>query len=459
MSRRLPRTALVALFVAALATLATLRVGDGGDGYRIRVQAGDAAGLRKNFLVKIAGAPVGKVVDVQLDKADHAVAVLQLDEEVGPIGTDARAAVRASNLLGEKYVDLTPGNADLRPASSGFEIPRARTTTPSDLDDVLSVLDADTRVALSAFLVSQGQALVGRGRDLGTTLLRLPPTLDAVGLLVNGLALHNRALGQLVERSDRILATAAPQRSALGRLVASADGAFGSLASRRTALGQTVQRAPGAIRQLRSTLVQLERTAVPLRPAARGLKATAQPLTATLRALPAFTAAARPTLRTARSVAPTLERLGRQAAPVVIRLRPAAASLRTFATALRPVSSLLDNSIGDTLGVMQGWARAIQNRDNVGHVFRVSVELGGDAVNTLNQFVKSPPARSALRRPAANAGSVPGAPTVTPAAPERRLPQLSLPKVIAPKLPLPNITAPGQLGSGLGGLLDYLMGR
>lgn len=410
-ARALRRVALAGLAVAVAIAIGLLAT-SGDHGYRLRVQMDDAAGLRKDFVVKIAGAPVGKVVDVQLDRDDRGVALLELDAAAAPVGRDARAAIRSSNLLGEKYVDLTPGDAT-RPAPSGFEIVRARTATPSDLDDLLSVLDPDTRVALSAFLVNQGDALVGRGADLAAALQRMPRTLDAAHELVAGLGHDNRALGSLVRRSDRILASAVPRRQELGRLVATAGDALATLDGRRERLGATVRRAPAAIRQLRASLTELERAAQPLRPAARGLQATAPPLTETLRALPSFGAAARPTLRTARSVAPSLERLGAEATPVVQRLTPVGADLRTFSTALRPVTKLLDLGIADTLGVMQGWARAIQNRDPAGHVFRVNVELGGDLLDLLNRYVQGPTTAGrarATRPPATGSRSAAAAP-------------------------------------------------
>lgn len=440
--------ALVLSLVGVFAILILTR--SGGDAYRLRVQVNDAAGLRKDFLVKIAGAPVGKVSDVRLDRDDHAIAVLQLDAGAAPVGTDARAAIRASNLLGEKYVDLMPGDVG-RPARSGFEIPRSRTTTASDLDDVLSVLDLDTRVALMAFFVNEGEALVGRGGDLAATLHRLPPALDQAHALLEGLASDNHALTTLVDRSDRILAAVTPQRAALGRLVDSAGGALDTLDGERAALGDTVRRAPGAIRQLRASLGQLQAVSVPLAPAARGLQATAGPLTATLRALPAFAAAARPTLRTARAVAPDLGRLGREAAPVVRRLEPVTSSLRTFATAVDPVTKLLDEGIADTLGTMQGWARSIQNRDAAGHVFRLSVELGGDIVNAANAFIAGTGARHAPQRPS-HARPTQG---TSPAVPQSQSPLLKLPTLELPAHLGPVDLTPVQ--QTVKPLLDFLL--
>jgi phospholipid/cholesterol/gamma-HCH transport system substrate-binding protein len=458
--RYLPVALLVLVAAGAVALL--LASGDGGD-YHVRIQAYDAAGLRKDFLVKIAGTPVGKVDDVELDHADHAVATLSIDKSAAPVGLDARAAIRASNLLGEKYVDLEPG--DVRdPAPSGHLIPRGRTTTSTDLDDVLSVLDSDTRAALASFLVGQGQALGANGTTVSAALRRLPPALDQATELVDGLAHDNRALGRLVARTDRALRAIGPQHAALGRLVDEAGRALTALDGRGTALRDTVREAPGALRQLDASLAALQDAANPLAPAARGLQATAAPLTRVLRTIPSFTRTAAPVLRTARAVSPQLRRLGRNAAPTLRRLRPAVADLRTFAGAADPVTRLLDTGMPDLLGVMQNWARAIQNVDGAGHVFRVNVVADGTPLDLLQRYVedgsKRPRRSGAPRRRRTGSSAQPPKspePTATtgsprPPAPAPR-PTVRLPGV----KPIPLPVDPAPVSHGVKTLLDYLL--
>lgn len=454
----------LATLVGALGVLAVaLHAQD--DGYRLRLQSDDVAGLRKDFLVKIAGTPVGEVEDVELDAGDHAVVTLRLDDEAAPVGRDARAAIRASNLLGEKYVDLQPGDAR-RPAPSGHLITRDRTTTPSDLDDVLSVLDADTRVALASFLVGQGKALGGNGRAISAALRHLPPALDEATQLVDGLAVGNQQLGSLVERTDRVLVTVGRERPALGRLVDSAGGALAALDGRADDLADTVREAPGLVRRLRATLDELEHAARPLGPAANGLEMTAEPLTATLRALPGFAEAARPALQTAREVSPALTRLGDRAAPVVRRLAPAASDLRRFADASDPVTRVLDHGIADVLGVLQGWARAIQNTDGAGHVFRVNAVVGSDVLNAVRRYIEDGGRRKRTPRRGSRDPRPPRRESAAPAPspPARRddgrppLPALRLPELRLPTGPvqLPDVD-PDDVVDGVQPLLDFLL--
>ena len=61
--------------------------------------------------VRISGVPVGKVKAISRQRADGRTdATIQLDARYAPIPRDARAILRSKTLLGETYVELTPGS-------------------------------------------------------------------------------------------------------------------------------------------------------------------------------------------------------------------------------------------------------------------------------------------------------------------------------------------------------------
>jgi hypothetical protein len=167
-------------------------------------------------------------------------------------------------------------------------------------------------------------------------------------------------------------------------------------------------------------------------------------------ALPPFAAAARPTLRTARAVGPTLDLLGRRGAPVVSRMGPLGGELARFAGAFDPATSVLDQGFPDLLGLMEGWARTIQNRDAAGHVFRVGVTLNNDMVNSLRrQFV--------LAAPRTPRSQLVQAPTLLPApsSARRQRDPVHLPK---PRLPHISVRSPRlSAGPAVSKLLDFLL--
>jgi len=205
------------------------------------------------------------------------------------------------------------------------------------------------------------------------------------------------------------------------------------------------------VAQLHASLLALQRAAAPLAPAARGLRAAAPPLTQTLRELAPFTQAARPALRTVRAVAPSLQRLAREGTPVVRRLGPAAMQLSAFARTADPVTQSLDAGIADLLGMMEGWTRAIQNRDGTGHVYRLGIGLSPQLIHALTKDFIAPqltraPRRRGIANPVAPGLQVPGL-AGGPGVPQ--LPHVKLPKIEAPRLPASD--APVHK------LLDYLL--
>lgn len=394
-ARLLTRLPFLLLVVGVATALAVL--GGGEEMYRVQAEFKDAGGLRKNSSVRVEGVPVGKVASLEVTAEDSAMATLEIDPDAGPIGRDARAHVRAANILGEKYVDLDAGDTR-RPAPSGAPIPRQRTDAPVELDDLLNVLEPDTRSLLSVLINESGIALSGRGADFNRMLAELPPALDQTEKLLAEFSADNRALGRLVEKGDRFLASVARERAGLGRFVESAAGAFSTTASRHAELGETVRQAPATVSQLRGSLALLDQTGAAVGPSARALRASARPLTAFLRELPPFTTAAVPTLRTAGKVAPRLVHLGRRATPVLRRLRPAARELSRFAANFDPASATLDAMIDDTLAVTEGWARAVQPRDAASHLFRNQNNLNPESVAALVDRYIRPSAAARKRR-------------------------------------------------------------
>ncbi len=463
------RIAVGVLLAAGVAIFLVFRGGD--DRYMTQVVLEDTGGLRKGSNVRVDGAPAGTVAKLELDDQDRAVAEIRLDPGAAPVGQDAKALVQADGFFGERYVELTRGNVD-KPARDGATIPMSRTAVSVRVDDVIDTLDVDTRSALQAFLAEQGSALVGRGKDVREVLDALPPGLAQTGELLDAFSRDNEALGRLVERSDRVVASVARERKQLGRLIAAAGDTLDVLASRREGLRETVQRAPATLRSARSTLVSLDRAADPLIPAARGLRRTAPALRRTLEELPSFTADAVPALKSVATVAPKLQTLADEGTAPVQRIRPLALELASYSNAaLGPFTDTLAKATPDLFGVMEGWARSTQGRDASSRIFRFGATTGSDIFGLLLQ---SPADRKRRARRGAGSGSTPPALRPEPAAaPSSKAPSASEPS----RGLVPQVTdlLPGALGktagellpkttqrpaspSATGNLLDYLLG-
>ena len=79
-------------------------------GYRFQASFPEATQLAKEADVRISGVPVGKVKTIEPDQTTGLSEVeMQIDPEYVPLRSDVKAILRQKTLLGETYVELTPG--------------------------------------------------------------------------------------------------------------------------------------------------------------------------------------------------------------------------------------------------------------------------------------------------------------------------------------------------------------
>src|SRR2546423_5754902 len=92
--------------------------------YRVKVAFPEATQLGLEADVRVAGVSVGKVVAKDLDPhgGNRTVATIELDRRFAPVHSDARAILRQKTLLGETYVELTPGTKRAPPPKEGARL-------------------------------------------------------------------------------------------------------------------------------------------------------------------------------------------------------------------------------------------------------------------------------------------------------------------------------------------------
>jgi phospholipid/cholesterol/gamma-HCH transport system substrate-binding protein len=444
------------------AVLAAVLVFTGGDDkYVVNARFKDAGGILKNYGVKIDGITAGKVTKISLLPDDTVNVQMKMDKEAAPIGQNASAKVRPVNLLGEKYVDLEPGDIS-KPEPSGAVIPASRTAVPVEVDDVLNVLDPDTRTALRLLINESGLALAGRGTDFNRTLTDLPPALDEAKKVVSQVAAENKNLETAITQGNKVIHSMASRGDDLGDLVDSAAKALQTTADRRAQLGDTVRTAPAALSRLRTTLGDLRSATDDLAPAADDLRTATPSLASTLTRLPQFADDATQTLDEVRSVSPTLNKLGTQSTPTLKRLRPTAARLAQFAQDSDTLIGGLGNG-GGLRAVLQfadDWAHVTDNQDGLSHVFRLRLSVNPDLITSaLAKYSKTYLGGAAPKRKASTPAAA-AAPSAAPApapAPETKKPGL-LPKL----LPVPIAEAIQQgvddIGKTVTGVLGAVTG-
>jgi phospholipid/cholesterol/gamma-HCH transport system substrate-binding protein len=130
-------------------------------GYEVKAVFQSANGLRPDSPVRIAGVEVGKVKKVERQEGTNdAVVTMAINDNGRPLHEDATLKIRPRIFLeGNFFVDLTPGTPGAPELDDGDTITVTQTSTPVQLDQVLTALQSDTRQDLRDVLQGLGTAL------------------------------------------------------------------------------------------------------------------------------------------------------------------------------------------------------------------------------------------------------------------------------------------------------------
>ncbi|MFW0777982.1 MAG: outer membrane lipid asymmetry maintenance protein MlaD [Rickettsiales bacterium] len=82
------------------------------DGYKVNAHFSDASGIALGSDVRIGGVKVGVISDITLDSDTYEAVVNMQIRERTKLPKDSSAAIVSSGLLGDKFVQVTPGADD-----------------------------------------------------------------------------------------------------------------------------------------------------------------------------------------------------------------------------------------------------------------------------------------------------------------------------------------------------------
>jgi virulence factor Mce-like protein len=299
-------------------------------GYRFSVEFDQAVQLATQSDVRISGVHVGTVVSVGLDQRTGLTrAVIEIDPGFAPRPADTRATLRQKSLLGETYVELTPGSRTAPALPDGGVLPRAQVAPSVQLDQILSTFDPATRAAFETWMQQDGVALTDRGEDLNAALAQLYPFATDVDSVLAVLNRQSAATSALVRDGGEVLGAVSSSPAQLQGLIDNANRVFAATAAQHAALAQTIQALPPFLVQARATVDRLTRFAqatkplidelrpavVQLDPALRSLVVLAPQLRALLASLGPLTSASRAGF-------PALERFLDDSVPLLARAKP-----------------------------------------------------------------------------------------------------------------------------------------
>src|SRR3954464_11592319 len=345
-------------------------------GYRVQVAFPEATQLGEFADVRTAGVSVGKVRTKRLDpKGNRTLVDLELDRRFSPLRANAKAILRQKTLLGETYVELTPGTKDAPFIPEGGRLKNSQVSNTVELDEIFRTFDPQTRKAFQDWQQNLGQAINGRGADLNDAIGNLPPFAHDATDVLDVLNSQSGAVRRLFRNTGVVFNALSQDQNALRGLITNGDKVFSATQQQRVALKQTFATFPTFLDESRATMARLESFSTDTRPLIRNLRPVARDL--------------KPTLRDVRAFAPDLRSTFRNLDPLITVSRKGLPALRDTLKGTGPVLEQLAPFLGQ-LNPILDWLQYNQ------HGMADFVGNGGGALSDVAPISDSEKASGAI---------------------------------------------------------------
>jgi ABC-type transporter Mla subunit MlaD len=456
--RRFVLIAIAVLLAGAGAVVATRSSGGRGDPYLVRAIFDDASFAVQGEQVRIAGAPVGSIQSLDVTPGNQAAVTLAIDDSrFTPFYANSSCTIRPQSLIGEEYVDCSPGTSGTQPlhrinhgpGAGSYLLPVTRTSSPIDFDIVQDIAQEPVRQSLAIIINEFGTGLAARGSDLNAVIHRANPALGYSDQVLQILARQNRALAQLAVDSDAVLAPLARERQAIADFVVHANATSVASAARANDIARTFALLPGFLRQLRPLMADLGALASQGTPLMNELGQSASALGQEFANLTPFAAAARTALI-------DLGAAAQQSQPALIATEPLASQLLKLGNASVPSATSLDRLTAslDQTGAIEQLMRvlfygttATNAFDSLGHYVREE-----PLVSSCTNYATTP-----VPGCSANFSSAAGAADVAASRPRQRRAAGVDDRIVA-RAVREVTAASGSRTVSLEGLISYLLG-
>ena len=221
--------------------------------YDLKVELPSGAKLVKGNEVRVGGFRVGVVETIGATRRETgttgkdpetvALVDLKLDKTIEPVSKDTSFTVRPRSALGLKYVEVVPGRSrqmfapgDTVKLGNGAVAAKP----PTELEDVLSTFDSQTREASKVGLEGFGSGLAGRGQSINEAIEQLNPFLRHLTPVMRNLSDPDTELEGFVQGLGRAAGEAAPVASTQAALFGNMADTFAAMTRTPAALQDSI---------------------------------------------------------------------------------------------------------------------------------------------------------------------------------------------------------------------------
>ncbi len=251
--------------------------------YEIKVPFNEATQLAEQSDVRVSGVNIGKVQNIALaPNQKQALATVDIDDKYAPLPASTRAILRTKTLLGETYIELTPGSHDGPKLADGATVPEANVAESVQLDEIFRTFDPETRAAFQSWMQEAAVAINGQGQSLSYAIGEFEPTFTDFDKLFRILDTQRVAVGQLFRNGATTFRALRGREGELASLIQSSNAVFQTTAQRDRDIEALFRAFPTFQDESRLTLNRLRSFAVNTDPLMRQLVPAAEQLSPTL---------------------------------------------------------------------------------------------------------------------------------------------------------------------------------
>lgn len=232
----------------------------GKDEFTLRAQLTSVQGVLpgQGQAVQISGVRVGQIGAVEL-KDGAAIAKLRIEKRYARIYPNATVLLRPKTPLKDMVAELDPGTPDSGPRlKSGALLRTNQTAADVNLEEILAMLDRDSRDYLELLVTDGSNALAnGGGRDLAEVFRRFEPLSRHVGQASRLVAKRRVMLKRLVGNLSQLATELGARDQDIVRFVRSSSAVFRHFANQTDNLQRSIELLPSALQKSNSALAKV----------------------------------------------------------------------------------------------------------------------------------------------------------------------------------------------------------
>ncbi len=229
--------------------------------------------------VDIAGVQVGEISNVEL-KDGRALVTMRIDPRYDDIYTNATMLLRPKTGLKDMVVELDPGTRGngAERVRDGYTIPVSQTLPDVNLDEILAVLDGDTRTYLQLLLNTASVGLTGNGQELAQVFRRFDPLANDAKKATELLRTRDRHIRRAVTNFGRLTEALAEDDQKLATFVDSSQAVLRRFANQGDNIEEALALLPDTLQTTQAALESTRRFADTAGPALESLRPFAREL-------------------------------------------------------------------------------------------------------------------------------------------------------------------------------------